>query len=68
LFQIIGSLLIVAALISLLFLWFHCLTLCMMYALFVIHLIYLFDVYCMLFQSIHCMRNLPTKCSYTPPS
>jgi hypothetical protein len=44
----LGSLLIVAALlllfvrglISLLFLQFHCLTLCMMYALFVIHLIY----------------------------
>ena len=48
LFWILGSLLIVMALlllfvrglISLLFLQFHCLTLCMMYALFVIHLIY----------------------------
>jgi hypothetical protein len=33
-------LLFVCGLISLLFLQFHCLTLCMMYALFVIHLIY----------------------------
>jgi hypothetical protein len=33
-------LLFVRGLISLLFLQFHCLTLCMMYALFVIHLIY----------------------------
>jgi hypothetical protein len=48
LFRILGSLLIVTALlllfvhglISLLFSQFHCLTLCMMYALFVIHLIY----------------------------
>jgi hypothetical protein len=48
LFRILGSLLIVAALlllfvcglISLLLLQFHCLTLCAMYALFVIHLIY----------------------------
>jgi hypothetical protein len=23
----------------------------------------LFDVYCMLFWSIHCMHNLPTKCN-----
>jgi hypothetical protein len=27
----------------------------------------LFDVYCMLSQSICCMCFLPTKCSYTPP-
>ncbi len=33
-----------------------------------IYLTTLFDVYCMLFWLIHCMCNLPTKCSYTPPS
>jgi hypothetical protein len=50
-------------LISLLFLQFHSLTLCMMYALFCytfnIYLTTLFDVYCMLFWSIRCMQNLP---------
>jgi hypothetical protein len=28
-----------------------------------IYLTTLFDVYCMLFWSIHCMHNLPTKCN-----
>jgi hypothetical protein len=75
LFWILGSLLIVAALlklfaccglISLLFSRFHCLTLCMMYALFVIHLIYtellyLMFIACYFNWFIVAMRNLPTK-------
>ena len=42
---------------------------CILCYTFNIYLTTLFDVYCMLFQSIHCMHNLPsTKCTLRLPS